>query len=144
MWWFNFFELANSCRVTSLAMNSSQQLNFIRISGCTMTLNHTEKLFALLISKNQKEIMKPSGGTNFSILASRPSCPKFDSQHSRIFSRGKNLLTLLRLTNQWCWFEESGQWLENNEWTHLVLACGKPALQEHYAILGTKSGANWK
>ena len=32
--------------------------------------------------------------------------------------------------NQWCWLEESGQWLENLDLTHLVLASGKPVLQK--------------
>ena len=32
--------------------------------------------------------------------------------------------------NQWRWLEESGHWLENVDLTHLVLAGGKPVLQE--------------
>ena len=32
--------------------------------------------------------------------------------------------------NQWRWLEESGQRLENIDWTHLVLSCGKLALQK--------------
>ena len=32
--------------------------------------------------------------------------------------------------NQWRWLEESGQWLENVDRTHLVLAIGKPELQK--------------
>ena len=32
--------------------------------------------------------------------------------------------------NQQCWLEESGQWLENVDQTHLVLASGKPVLQK--------------
>ena len=31
---------------------------------------------------------------------------------------------------RWCWFEESGQWLENVYQTHLVLASGKLVLQK--------------
>ena len=32
--------------------------------------------------------------------------------------------------NQRCWFEESGQWLENVDQTHLVLVSGKPVLKK--------------
>ena len=32
--------------------------------------------------------------------------------------------------NQRPWLEESGQWLENVERTHLVLSSGKPLLQK--------------
>ena len=32
--------------------------------------------------------------------------------------------------NQWRWIEESGQWLDNDIQTHLVLASGKPVLQK--------------
>ena len=35
--------------------------------------------------------------------------------------------------NQLCWFEEGGQWLENVDSTHLVLASGKPVL--HLEVL---------
>ena len=30
------------------------------------------------------------------------------------------------------WLEESGQWLENVDWIHLVLASGKPVLQKSF------------
>ena len=43
----------------------------------------------------------------------------------RISEFTKKLLMLLRL-------EESGQWLENAERTHLVLVSGKPVLQKRY------------
>ena len=33
--------------------------------------------------------------------------------------------------NQWHWLEESGQWFENVDPTHLVLASGKPVLQKN-------------
>ena len=33
--------------------------------------------------------------------------------------------------NQWLWLEESGQWLENVETAHLVLASGKLVLQKN-------------
>ena len=32
--------------------------------------------------------------------------------------------------HQWCWLEESGQKLENDDRTHLVLTSGKPELQK--------------
>ena len=41
--------------------------------------------------------------------------------------------------NQWCWLEESGQWLENVIWTHLVLASGKQVLQKQVV---TNSASN--
>ena len=34
--------------------------------------------------------------------------------------------------NQWRWWEESGQWLENVDQTHLFMAAGKPLLQKSY------------
>ena len=34
--------------------------------------------------------------------------------------------------NKWCCLEESGQWLENFDRTHLVLANGKLILQKDY------------
>ena len=34
--------------------------------------------------------------------------------------------------NQHHWLEESGQWLENVDRTHLVLASGKPVLQKKF------------
>ena len=45
------------------------------------------------------------------ILASRPSCLGFDSQHSQKFS--EETIVDAAEVNQWCWLEESGQWLEN-------------------------------
>ena len=30
----------------------------------------------------------------------------------------------------WRWLEESGQWLENDDRTHLVLSSGKPVLKK--------------
>ena len=53
-------------------------------------------------------------GAMVGILVSWPSCPGFNSQRSqKIFQRKESLI------------EESGQWLENVDQTHLVLASGK-------------------
>ena len=60
-----------------------------------------------------------------SILASRLSCPGFDSQHSRNFFRGK-----IAEVNQRCCIEKSRQWLVNVDPPHLVLASGKLVLQK--------------
>ena len=49
--------------------------------------------------------------TMVSILAARPSCPRFDSQRSRNFFGGK-IITVADV-NQQRWLEESGQRLEN-------------------------------
>ena len=39
--------------------------------------------------------------------------------------------------NQWCWLEESGQWLQNVDRTHLLLASGKPVLKKvQLGVLG--------
>ena len=54
-----------------------------------------------------------------SILASRPSCTIVPE----IFSEEKNVH--IAEVNQIRCFEESGQWLQNVDWTHLVLASGK-------------------
>ena len=63
------------------------------------------------------------------ILASQPKCPVFDSQHSQKIFRGKNIN--VAEVNQQRRLRESGQWLENVDQTHLVLACGKPVLQKN-------------
>ena len=57
-------------------------------------------------------------------LASGPSCPWFYSQHSQ-----KNVIDVAEF-NQWRWLEVCGQWLENVDQSHLVLASGKPVLQK--------------
>ena len=62
------------------------------------------------------------------ILASGPSCHRLDSQHSQIFLEIK--FVHLAEINQWRCLEESGQWLENVDGTHLVLASGKLELQK--------------
>ena len=54
--------------------------------------------------------------------------PGFDSQHSRIFFRGK--IIDVAEVNQWRWLEESGQWLENVDQNQLVLARGKSVQQK--------------
>ena len=75
-----------------------------------------------------------------SILASEPSCPGFDSKHSQKNFRGE--IINVAEVNQWCCLEESGQLLENDDPTCLVLAGGKPVLQKrlepHSAMLTTK------
>ena len=53
-------------------------------------------------------------------MVSGPSCPRFDSLHSRNIAG----------VNQQRWLEESGQWLENVDRNHQVLASGKPVLQK--------------
>ena len=59
------------------------------------------------------------GGGQDSILASRPSWEKMRKNYFNF-----------ALVNQWRWIEESGQWLENVDQTHLVLASGKLVLQK--------------
>ena len=55
-----------------------------------------------------------------SIRDTRPSSPWFDSQE----------IVYVAEINQWRCSEESGQWLENVDQTHLVLASGKLVLQK--------------
>ena len=61
-----------------------------------------------------------------SILASGPSRPRFESQLSA-FSEEIFLDAEVSLL---CWLEESGQWRENVDRTHFVLASVKPVLQK--------------
>ena len=68
-----------------------------------------------------------------SVIASRPSYPQFDSQHSRKFFRGK-IINVAQVNQQRC-LEESGQWLENVDQTHLVLGSGK--LEQQKSIFCT-------
>ena len=74
----------------------------------------------VLPTNNQHKFDSNNGGmvgqhcTMVSIHASRPSCPGFNSQPSQKNSEEK-LSILLRLI----WLEESGQWLENVNQTHL-------------------------
>ena len=62
------------------------------------------------------------------IPASRPSCPGSISSVP-LFSLEEEFWVLLKLINVGC-LEESGQWLENVDPTHLVLASGKLVLQK--------------
>ena len=57
-----------------------------------------------------------------------PSSPGYNSKHSPKKFSGK--IINFAEVNQWCWLEDSGQWLENVDRTHLVLASGKPVLQK--------------
>ena len=65
-----------------------------------------------------------------STLASGPSCPGLDSQHSPKNFIGK--MINVAEVNQRHWLKESGQWLEN---VHRVLANGTPVLQKSNANL---------
>ena len=62
------------------------------------------------------------------ILASGPSCPGFDSKHSQKKLREK--IVDVAEVYQLCCLEESGQWLQNVDQSHLVLAGGKLVLQK--------------
>ena len=66
--------------------------------------------------------------TMVSKLASGPSCTRFDSQHSQKNFRGK--IIDVAEVNQRRWLEESGQWHENVDRTHLDLASDKPVSQK--------------
>ena len=60
-----------------------------------------------------------------SILASGLCCPWYDFQH---FSEEK--IIDVAEVNQLHWLEESGQWLENVDRTHLLVTRGKLVLQK--------------
>ena len=55
-----------------------------------------------------------------SILATGPSCPRFDPQRSRILFRGK-IVDDAGVNPRRC-LEKSGQWLENVDQTHWLVA----------------------
>ena len=74
-----------------------------------------------------------------SILASRPSCHEFNSQHCQKNFRGKNC-QCFEVNLQHC-FEESGQWLENVVRAHLGLASGKLVLQKSHVIMAYECAA---
>ena len=67
--------------------------------------------------------------TIVSILATRHSCPGFDSQHPPKNFRGK-IVDVAEVYQQ-RWLEESWQLLGNVEPTHLVVDSGKLVLQKH-------------
>ena len=78
------------------------------------------------------------------VLASWPSCPGFDSQHCWNAFREK--MADAALVNQRCCLEKSGQWLENVDQTHLVLASGKLVLQKQlflYYLLSWTCPQTW-
>ena len=62
------------------------------------------------------------------ILASHPAAPGLIPSVPGISSEKKNIV--VTAVNQHHWLEESGQWLENVDRANLVLASGKPVLQE--------------
>ena len=66
--------------------------------------------------------------TMVSILASGPSCHRFHSWDSWYFSKEK-IVTFAEVNQCRC-LEDSGQWLENVDWTHLVQASGKLVIQK--------------
>ena len=68
--------------------------------------------------------------TMVGILAFGPSGPGFDSKGSQFFSEEK-IVDVAEDNQQRC-LEESEQWLENVNRTHLVLASGKQVLQKKY------------
>ena len=70
-----------------------------------------------------------------SMLTSGPNCPGFDHQLSPKISEEK--LGNVAEVNQPHCIEESEQWLENVDQTHLELACGKlvPQKEFHLRIL---------
>ena len=69
----------------------------------------------------------------YSILAYRLCCPWFYSQHSPKKFIGK-IVDVADVNQRRC-LEESGQWLENVDHTHLVLVSDKLVLQK--SLVGT-------
>ena len=61
-------------------------------------------------------------------LASRPSCPRFNSKHSQKISEEK-IIDVVEVNQQHC-LETSGQCLENVDRTHLEQASGKLVIQK--------------
>ena len=59
-------------------------------------------------------------------------CHRFGSQHSPIFSE-ENLVDVAEV-NQWRWLEESRQWLENVDQTHLAPAGANLVIQKGLLI----------
>ena len=56
--------------------------------------------------------------------------PRFDSKHSQNIFRWK-IIDFGKVSFR-RWLEESGQRLDNVEWTHLFLACGNQVQQKNY------------
>ena len=67
--------------------------------------------------------------TMVSVLASGPSSPGFDYQGLQLFSEVA-MVNVSEVNQRHC-FEESGQWLKNENRTHLVLVSGKQVLQKY-------------
>ena len=72
----------------------------------------------------QKYWLRGQHSTIVSILASVPSCPRFDTT---VFEH--KIVNVVEVNQRLC-LEESGQWLENIDQTHLVLAGGKLVQQK--------------
>ena len=100
-----------------------------------ITLSKSQSRFDKLTVPRERSKQLPSKGD---WIAGRlhscfsPSSPEFNSQCSRKNFRAKNID--VAEVNQLCWVEESGQWLDNVDRTHLVLAGGKPVLQKTKSI----------
>ena len=124
-----------------LTNNYCRRVEIMDGLGWTMKSTHNSSPSNFVMEKVGGRFLVESVRTNFrivfqyrhstiiSILASRPSWPEFYSQGSQNFLRGKNIAVVV--VSQLCWSEESGQWLENVDQTHLVLDCGKLVLQKH-------------
>ena len=62
------------------------------------------------------------------ILASGPSCPGFNSQHSQ--KNSQEQIVDVAEVNQWRWLEESGQWIKSVDQTHQVYLAGGKLVQQ--------------
>ena len=78
------------------------------------------------MAKQGSGCLNTLSASNASILSSGPSCPGFDSGHSRDFFRGK-IVKVAEVNQRRCQ-EESGRLIENVDQTHLVLAGGELVL----------------
>ena len=73
--------------------------------------------------------MEMEGGKHSTkVLASHPTAPGLIPSVPTKKFRGK--IINVAEVNQRRWLEESGQWQENVDQTHLVLVSGKPAQQK--------------
>ena len=98
-----------------------------------------------LLPPGKKISSKPSGGLNSREVAylHLTQQPQIGFPVFPIFFRGKIIDDAE--FNQWRWLEESGQWLENVDRTHLVLAISKPVLQKSFLInFVSSSGHLWR